>query len=86
MKIKKRIKLSNEQIIYVKQFIKDLEDTSKSDQEAWEKFKLQNLSEDLKVKLREYRVGPNENSLLHLAAKTNRKMFCSFLINDLKIG
>jgi uncharacterized protein with von Willebrand factor type A (vWA) domain len=70
----------------IQQIIKEIEDSSRTDIEAWEKFKFQNLSDELKLKLKDFKIGPNENSVLHLAAKNCRKLFCSYLINEIKIG
>ena len=66
--------------------LKDIEDNSKSDAAAWEKYSTQYFTDEFKLKLREYKVGPSEMSLLHLAAKFCRKSFCSFLIQDVKLG
>jgi hypothetical protein len=70
----------------IHQLIKDIEDSSRSDIDAWEKYKFQSLSDEVKLKLKEFKIGPNENSVLHLAAKNCRKLFCSYLINEIKIG
>ncbi|CAF0854823.1 unnamed protein product [Brachionus calyciflorus] len=66
-------------------FIKDIEDLTKSDLEAWSKYKNQNFAIDLKLILKEYSIGQNEYSLLHLAAKNCRKNFCQFLIKECRI-
>ncbi len=40
----------------------------------------------MKKKFRETKIDHNEHSLLHLAAKFNRRKFFSFLIDDIKIS
>ncbi|RNA15385.1 ankyrin repeat and kinase domain-containing 1-like [Brachionus plicatilis] len=69
----------------IQQFIKDIEDSSKYDCEAWSKYQSTELGDDLKLKIREYVLSHNGFSLLHLAAKNCRKNFCQFLIKDAKI-
>ena len=66
--------------------LKDIEDPFKSDAHICEKYSNVFLTEDFKQKIREFKTGPNEFSLLHIAAKNCRKIFCLFLIQEIKIG
>ena len=66
--------------------LKDIEDSTKSDAEAWERYSYQFFLDDFKQKLREIKYGQNEYSLLHIAAKHCRKSFCLFLIQEVKLG
>ena len=50
-------------------------------------FKCQANSDEIKKKLREIKIQQQDDcSLLHLAAKYKRSQFCSFLIDEIKIG
>ena len=58
----------------------------KNDAELTHKYIAQAYSDDLKQRFRDVRLGTTEYSLLHLAAKCNRQNFCTYLIEDIKIG
>jgi hypothetical protein len=70
----------------INQLLRDIEDTSsKSDKELWGKYVHQINSEGFKKRLREYKHGSDELSILHLAAKYLRKSLCLFLIDEVRI-
>ena len=70
----------------INQLVRDIEDTScKSDKELLGKYVHQINSEGFKKRLREYKHGAEELSILHLAAKYLRKSLCLFLIDEVRI-
>lgn len=70
----------------IQHIIKDIENVSLSDFDAWQRHSNQTFNDELKQKIKDIKIGPNEYSVLHFAAKNLRKTFCSFLIQDVKIG
>ena len=58
---------------------------NKSDAEAWERYEHQTFADDYKQKICDIKIGQNEYSILHLAAKNCRPTFCRFLLEDIKI-
>ena len=65
---------------------KDIEDPTKSDAEAWQRYENQLFGDDFRQKIRDIKIGQNEYSILHLAAKSCRPNFCRFLLDEIEIG
>lgn len=62
---------------------KDIEDVeNKKDSDLAHYYSSKSYSNDLKRRLRETKFGSEEHTLLHLAAKFNRRQMCAFLIHE----
>ena len=66
--------------------IKDIENLNKTDAEITDKYINQYYSDELRLRIKETKLGNTDYSLLHLAAKNLRKRFCLYLMHEIKIG
>jgi hypothetical protein len=68
------------------QLIKDLEDSYKTDLILKDTYSYMFYDEGLRTKLHDLKIGKNELTLLHMAAKNCRKNYYLFLVKELKFG
>lgn len=70
----------------INQLLKDIDDFNLSDDRIIESLEALELSKQHRAKIVEIKNGPDDYTILHLAAKQCRAKLCSVLINDYKIG